>query len=910
MLAAAGAASAAWVSFGTIAFRGTAGARIGVLPVDAASLAIAGFTGLAVLALGLRRDRGVAVAIAILPLALLLLPWLPIAVPSAFLIWTGAIASLLWLLVAVGLVAGEERLRRLTALTAPGRAVAYAAGLACILFSLAAWSASPSIPGGDEPHYLVITQSLLYDHDLKIENNHARGDYRAYFPGDLAPHVGARGRNGAVYSIHSPGIPVLVLPAFALGGYRGVVVFLILLSASACALAWWLAWRITGSLAAAWFGWAAVTLSAPFVLESFTVYPDAPGGALVLTGVWALQRAEWEREAADVAPDSNRPQPVSRWPSWFPWLLHGAALAALPWMHTRFAVLAATLGGLVLVRLARASNPVGKACAFLTIPAASAAAWLGFFLVVYGAADPTAPYGGWADNSFAFLPDGLGGLFFDQGFGLLATAPVLVVAFAGFARARRFAREWIVMAAPYVVTVGSYAMWWAGLSGPARFLVPLVLPLAIPAACAWRDGVSRGLRATMITALVVSIWLSAVLVAGGGGLLGYHGRNTGGLTAAPWLEWANTVIDLPSAAPAFVPLPRGTGLSARIRAAHVGFAATIPWMVCLGGAALLVFWVARRRPWRPETVVAGSVLIFAGAVMVAASAVWNMHEAQPLRLLPTQMEVLRRLAGGHSVVYDFTGRRRLSASEAWNMPIEVPASGNDGSPAARGAGALATFVWVPAGSYAIGVRRHGAGAGSVSVRMDGGDDQFAILTRPIAAFDAGATIDLPVEVRVLAVRGDASTRDQVDAIQLRPLSRAPGPVPGGAARHAARYGHTVVFFMDDRTSPEATGFWAWGARESTVLLATDEGSTMQTVVLRNGAADNEVTIESGGWRRQLQLHPGEERAIDIPLYWLRGSAALTRIRSSSGFRPSEVDPESRDTRFLGVFVRIPGSAAP
>src|SRR5258708_17204085 len=137
-----------------------------------------------------------------------------------------------------------------------------------------------------------------------------------------------------------------------------------------------------------------------------------------------------------------------------------------------------------------------------------------------------------------------------------------------------------------------------------------------------------------------------------------------------------------------------------MRAAHVGFAAPIPWMVCLGGAALLVFWVARRRPWRPGTVVAGSVLIFAGAVMVAASAVWNMHEAQPLRLLPTQMEVLRRLAGGHSVVYDFTGRRRLSASEAWNMPIEVPASGNDGSPAARGAGALATFLWVPAGSDA------------------------------------------------------------------------------------------------------------------------------------------------------------------------------------------------------------------
>ena len=45
------------------------------------------------------------------------------------------------------------------------------------------------MPGGDEPHYLVITQSLLYDGDLKIENNHQRGDYRAYYGGDLPPHV-------------------------------------------------------------------------------------------------------------------------------------------------------------------------------------------------------------------------------------------------------------------------------------------------------------------------------------------------------------------------------------------------------------------------------------------------------------------------------------------------------------------------------------------------------------------------------------------------------------------------------------------------------------------------------------------------------------------------------------------------
>ena len=54
---------------------------------------------------------------------------------------------------------------------------------------------------GDEPHYLIITQSLLRDGDIRIENNHQRGDYRAYFAGELPPHSVRLGRNGQMYSI-------------------------------------------------------------------------------------------------------------------------------------------------------------------------------------------------------------------------------------------------------------------------------------------------------------------------------------------------------------------------------------------------------------------------------------------------------------------------------------------------------------------------------------------------------------------------------------------------------------------------------------------------------------------------------------------------------------------------------------
>ena len=91
-----------------------------------------------------------------------------------------------------------------------------------LLFGASALALSPSglFPGGDEPHYLVITQSLLADHDLRIENNHLQRDYAAYHDGDLPPHTIAPGRNGAMYSVHPIGLPLLAAPAFALADTR------------------------------------------------------------------------------------------------------------------------------------------------------------------------------------------------------------------------------------------------------------------------------------------------------------------------------------------------------------------------------------------------------------------------------------------------------------------------------------------------------------------------------------------------------------------------------------------------------------------------------------------------------------------------------------------------------------------
>ncbi len=104
--------------------------------------------------------------------------------------------------------------------------------------------------------------------------------------------------------------------------------------------------------------------------RSFTASRSIPTGlasVITLTGVWALMRAEEDRRSGDVR--------------LLPWFLHGMALALLPWLHSRYALLAGCLGALVMLRLSSTKQCGGKAMAFLAVPPLSAIAWMTFFLV-------------------------------------------------------------------------------------------------------------------------------------------------------------------------------------------------------------------------------------------------------------------------------------------------------------------------------------------------------------------------------------------------------------------------------------------------------------------------------------------------------------------------------------------------
>ena len=194
-------------------------------------------------------------------------------------------------------------------------------------------------------------------------------------------------------------------------------------SAWGAALLWRLVRDVTADAGAAWFAWAAAVLASPILFHAFTVFPDGVAGVAALVGVRGLA------EIAGARRDRDPSTPAS----WTTLVSSGAALAVLPWLHTRAAVIAAALGLAIVATAIWRRTPWPRVAAFAIVPMLSAAGWFGYFLRVYGTLDPSAPYGGYTQTAWAHVPAGLAGLLLDAQFGVLGVAPVFALALFGLA---------------------------------------------------------------------------------------------------------------------------------------------------------------------------------------------------------------------------------------------------------------------------------------------------------------------------------------------------------------------------------------------------------------------------------------------------------------------------------------------
>jgi len=378
-----------------------------------------------------------------------------------------------------------SQVRRL--LAQAGARPALSGGLALFVLLTLAYSSSIDIRAsrgasitGDEPFYLITTQSLLQDGNLDLRNQYDSHSYASFF--DHADGLWQQSiplSDGQVLSPHNPGLSLLLIPGFSLGGLVGAQFQLVLIAALTWALAFLLALRFTGGQPVlVWLATAAVALTATAFIYSSEIYPEIPAG-LALVGALVVAT---KRERLTIGPV----------------ITVVLLLSALPWLGTKYAPLAALVALYVLWR----AYPWGRV-ALLVGAGASAAAYAAFHLALFESLTPynvNLVYAGETTVNtigqhveFKDRIYRLWGLLIDRRFGVARWAPVLFAVIPGLVLLLRGdARLRLVLGLITVqVLIATFIVitmmgWWF----PGRTLVTVFPLLPIPIAllamrCQW-----------------------------------------------------------------------------------------------------------------------------------------------------------------------------------------------------------------------------------------------------------------------------------------------------------------------------------------------------------------------------------------------------------------------------------------
>jgi hypothetical protein len=258
---------------------------------------------------------------------------------------------------------------------------------------------------GDEPHYLLVAQSIAYDGDVELTNDYASRDRTLrvlnFFP--LGPHLHAADYKdtGELRPLHGVGLSALLAPAVGLGGLTAARLVMVLIAALLADQLYRLLRTLRFRRRYRNVAWAAVVFCLPVLIFSSQVYPEVPGALLVIVGL----RVMVERPAS-------------------PWALALGSLSAavLVWLHVRFLPISlAVLGGLAYAAYREAAEPsklrgvkaglrrfalfsldrrrsviLPLVMPYLLGVGLLAAAWVRW----YGSVHPTASYAYFYDNSF------------------------------------------------------------------------------------------------------------------------------------------------------------------------------------------------------------------------------------------------------------------------------------------------------------------------------------------------------------------------------------------------------------------------------------------------------------------------------------------------------------------------------
>lgn len=386
---------------------------------------------------------------------------------------------------------------------ARGRDVRFSAGraavLAAIVYALTIPAMVRTVIDGDEPFYLLVTESIVRDFDLDLANQYRELATSETGRTDLGPQFSdPKGPHGEQYSRHEPFLPLLMVPGYAVGGLHGalatIALFGVLLVRST--VRWMEDEGIGEGAIRAVFPFFA--FGPPVLFYATRIWPEVPAAFFFVEALRGVREARMKR--------------------WLP------ALLGLVMLKLRFVLVAV---GLIAVLYARS----GKR-RFLSAAAVVAVPLVLLYLIT---GDPTnvhswrellpAPWDRYVRGFCGLLADGMSGIPFQAPFYLFG-----LFALARWKDAPRGFRDGLLAGSLYILYLLPRPEWFGGWAPPLRYVVFLMPVLALGAAAMW-ERVSRG---AIALASVATIGLVIHGVAHPWRL--FH-EATGENAAGEWLSW-------------------------------------------------------------------------------------------------------------------------------------------------------------------------------------------------------------------------------------------------------------------------------------------------------------------------------------------------------------------------------------
>ncbi len=447
----------------------------------------------------------------------------------------------------------------------------YAAALGLDAAPGQAWSAR-------EGHVLLSAESIVADGDLDLRNQYAQRAWREFDGPPLRPT--ATLTSGHLLEPQGIGFPLLIAPAYALGGTLAVQLWLAGLVALGFVFAAAIARRVVPD---PWATWAAVIagLSPPVVAAATRISPEAVGGTGLAVAVLGALRVR------------EQPRPRST-------LSCAAAIAVLPWIAT--ALVPVTVGcAAALARWLRRRRRGFAAFVAMEVVLFSAVLFVTLTDRLFGGFTPYAaslsPGGALGADSVGEVLERwprLVGWWLDRDDGMLRWAPFAALGLAALWLLWRSRRDRLAVAVPDQVHVEVVAAFLAALCGvqllvatflapalhgdwaPARLLLPVVPIGAGLAAWGLRHAPRAGTALAAIT-LAATGWLLLGARLGDGGLQPPSGP----------LPWGGVEDVLPRFDSSI-----GSGEAIVLAVVGVGLAALVArerhaWLAARGGVARL-----------------------------------------------------------------------------------------------------------------------------------------------------------------------------------------------------------------------------------------------------------------------------------------------------------------------------------